>query len=118
MTGLVSAGELNRLISLQAPQESRGSNGEVLVTWVPIKNVWARIEAAGGRELMAAQAEQVQVSHRITLRYDAVLASPRSVAAYRAVYGARIFNFTASMNIDEANSVVDVLAHEGLNNGQ
>lgn len=110
-------GELNRLISIQQRSTSQDGFGQQLTTWTEVKKVYALIEALTGNERIAAMSVSADVSHRITVRYDAIFADPRVVAAYRAVYNGRVFNIQASMNIDEANRTVELLAAEGLNNG-
>ncbi len=113
----MQAGQLRKRITLQQRSSAVDSFGQQSTTWVDVFTAWASIEALSARELLAAQALQNEVSHRITLRYRAELASPVAVSAYRAVYGGRVFSITGAINLDERNRTVDLLAAEGLNNG-
>ena len=117
MSQLLRTGELSRLVSMQARAEAQDSYGQQLPTWTEVKKVYAKIEALSGRELVAAQSVYAEVSHRFTIHWDALFSDPRTVAAMRVVYGARVFNIGALMNVDEDNRVLELLAQEGLNDG-
>jgi SPP1 family predicted phage head-tail adaptor len=117
MTARVRGGELNRLVSIQRRGTTRDEFGQQVTTWAEVKKVYAFIEPLAGNERIAAMSVSTDVSHRITVRYDAIFADPRVVAAYRVVYGARTFNIQTSMNLDEANRTIELLAAEGMNDG-
>jgi SPP1 family predicted phage head-tail adaptor len=120
MTIRMRAGTLTRLVTFQAlgaSPDSYGGQPSAAGTWTDVKSVYAAIEPLSGRELLAAQQLSIDVTHRITVRYDAALADPRIVAAMRVVYGARYFNVRAAMNIDEGNRVIELAATEGLKDG-
>jgi SPP1 family predicted phage head-tail adaptor len=111
-------GTLNRLIQIQARTTTQDTFGGQSSTWTTIGSVYALIEALSGSERMAAMSYSTDVSHRVTCRFDPTLfVDPRVIATYRVLYGARIFNIEAALNIDEANRTVQLLASEGLNNG-
>ena len=65
-----------------------------------------------GREVLAAQAIQSQVSHRITVRYRSEFASLVAVARMRVTYKGRIFNISTCMNMDERNRTIELMAAE------
>jgi SPP1 family predicted phage head-tail adaptor len=116
------AGELRHRIKLQVPASGDDSFGEPLTGWVnvfatPDGKIAAGVEPLAGRELVAAQAIQVEVSHKITVRYQPALASPKLVATMRALYGTRVFSIGGALNIDERNREITLLATEGVNNG-
>jgi SPP1 family predicted phage head-tail adaptor len=113
----VSAGVLNRRITIQERLSAQDSFGAQSTAWTDVVTLWAWIDALSGGELLRAQSIATQVSHQITLRYQPLFANPKTVAAYRAIYRGRIFNIHASMNLDESDSRVVLLASEGLNNG-
>lgn len=116
MTNL-RGGTLTRTIQIQSRSTTKDSFGGQTMTWTTLKTVYASIEALAGTERLAAQSFSTDVSHKVTIRYDAMFADPRQVATYRILYGTRIFNIEAAMNIDEANRVIELLASEGLNLG-
>ena len=113
----VSAGSLNRRIKIQERVATQDSFGAQSATWVDLATLWAAIEALSGGELLRAQSVVAEVSHQITVRYQPIFANPKTVAGYRGVYRGRIFNIHASMNADESNSRITLLAGEGLNDG-
>lgn len=115
-------GDLRRRVSIQTRGTTLDSYGQQLTTWADLlTGVPAAIQALSGRELLAAQAINTEVSHIITVRYAAALADPKAVAAMRVVYVnegvTRLFNISAAMNLDERNRQIDLLCAEGLNNG-
>lgn len=117
MTTRVRAGQLTRLISIQQRTTTQDGFGQQQTTWTEVKKVYAFIEALSGFERAAGQSMFTDVSHRITVRYDAIFADPKIVAAYRAVYNGRNFNIQVAQNMDEGNAVIELMAAEGMNDG-
>ena len=111
------AGELKHPLTIQTRAITQDTLGGQAVTWTDLAHVRAHIAPLSGRELLAAQAVQSEVTHQITVRYQTIFANPKTVAAYRAIYKGRIFNFGPSTNQDERNRVVIISATEGLNEG-
>ncbi len=110
-------GNLRHNITIQQRGITTDSFGQQVTTWSDLITVWASIEALTAREILAAQAVQSQVSHKITLRYRPELSSPMAVAAMRVVYSGRYFNISGAVNIDERNINIELLVSEGLNLG-
>lgn len=117
MTAPVRGGTLNRSINIQSRTTGKDSFGGQTQTWTTLKTVYALIEALSGSERAAAMSYSTDVSHRVTVRYDALWSDPRAVATYRIQYGTRLFNIEAAMNVDEANKVIELICSEGLNLG-
>lgn len=117
MSGPMRAGTLTRMIDIQQQTVTKDSFGGQVQTWTTLKSVYALIEALSGNERMAAMSYSTDVSHRVTVRYDAIFDDPRVVAAYRVQYGARIFNVEAALNMDESNRTLELICSEGLNLG-
>lgn len=116
MTAL-RAGQLTRRLKIQSRSTTQDSYGGPGLVWTDIATVWAEIQPLTGRELESAQRMASEVSHQITVRYQALFADPKVVAGYRAIYKGRIFNIHASMNEDERNTVLTLLASEGMDDG-
>lgn len=113
-------GNLRRRIAFQARSSTVDTFGQQQTTWSDasgLSAVPAELEALAGRELQTAQAINAEVTHRITVRYHPLLGNPVAVAAMRINYTGRIFNILASMNVDERNREIEILASEGLNQG-
>lgn len=117
MSGAMRAGTLTRLIAIQQQTVTKDSFGGQVLAWTTLKSVYAFIEALSGNERMAAMSYSTDVSHRVTVRYDAMFDDPRVAATYRILYGARIFNIEAALNLDESNREMQLICSEGLNLG-
>lgn len=115
--GQMRSGLLSRRVIVQQRTTQKDSFGQQLTTWTDVKTVYAYIEALTGSEREAAMSVSTDVSHRVTVRFDAIFSDPRQVAAYRLAYGTRLFNVQACMNLDEANRTIELLCAEGLNYG-
>lgn len=115
---------LDKRVLIQAPSKpgAQDAAGQPVADWVDVftegdHKVFAAINPLKGRELIAAQAEQSEVSHKITVRYRSQLANPLEVAKMRAVFGERVFNISAAINRNESGRWVDLMCSEGLNKG-
>lgn len=115
---LLRTGSLNRRVRLQARVTTQDAFGEPTQTWNTIATVWAAIEPLSGRELELAQKIASEVTHKITVRYQAAFTDTRVMASYRALYRSRIFNIQAVLNEEEANVMLHLMASEGLNEGE
>lgn len=111
------AGDLRHRVTFQARSKAEDSFGERLNDWSDLFASWAQISPLSGRELLAAQAVQADVTHQVTVRYRPELASPRAVAAMRITYNGRHFNILSSLNEDERNRMVVLTVSEGLVDG-
>lgn len=117
------AGDLRRRIQFQQRVVTLDTSGQQIANWIDVlTNVPANIEPLSGRELIAAQAVNAEVSHRITVRYHPALANPVTTASMRVIYQAaagvtRYFNLASAMNSDERNRTIEIMANEGLNQG-
>jgi SPP1 family predicted phage head-tail adaptor len=64
------AGKLRHRIQIQAPGQSQDPvTGEMVSSWVDFAAVFASVEPLSAREFIAAQANQSEITARITLRY-------------------------------------------------
>ena len=113
----INAGTLRKRITLQQQSTSVDTYGQQITTWTDVATVWASIEPSVGRELMAAQAVRLDQPTTITMRWQPAFASPKALAAMRAVYNSRIFNIYSVENEEERNRMLTLLASEGLNDG-
>lgn len=74
-------------MSLQENQQTQDlMTGAMRDNWVEIAQLWAGIEPLSAREFIAAQAQQSQVSARITLRYRAGINSGMRLVYRNAIY--------------------------------
>lgn len=111
---VISASQLTKRIKLQRQSTSQDSFGGPVRTWIDVTKVWAEIQPLAGVEQKRAHRITSEVTHQITVRYQASLTDTRAVSAYRALYKARIFNIHAVLNENESNVFITLLASEGL----
>lgn len=113
----MQAGQLRNVVMLQQRSTSLDSHGQQVTTWSNLFPGRANIEPLSSRELLASQAVQNELSHRITMRYRSEFATPIAAAGWRIVYKGRYFNLSGVQNLDERNRTVELMATEGLNDG-
>jgi SPP1 family predicted phage head-tail adaptor len=112
---VIRSGELRKRIKFQSRTSTQDSStGEITESWVDVFTCWASLDPASGRELIAAAAQQSAITHVVVVRFRSELASPRSVADMRIVYGSRGFNIVAALNQDERNRAIVLHVEEGL----
>ena len=116
------AGDLRRRVLIQIHSTTQDTFGQQVTTWTDwLTNVPADIQPLSGRELIAAQAVNAEVTHMIVIRYHPQMADPIKVAAMRVIYVnagvTRYFNVASSINEDEKNRTINLMATEGLNRG-
>ena len=108
----MKAGELDQLVIIQSPTETRDAGGAVVVTWDDLVTAWAAIEPLRGRELIAAQAEASEISGKIRMRYvDGV------TSKCRVVHGGKIYDILAAVNPKTRGEALELYVREGPNEG-
>jgi SPP1 family predicted phage head-tail adaptor len=67
----MKAGKLRHVVTIEERGSERDSNGEIIESWTDAFGVSLRagIAPLSGRELLSAQAEQAEITTRITMRY-------------------------------------------------
>jgi SPP1 family predicted phage head-tail adaptor len=66
------AGDLMHRLTINKPYQAQSGTGAIVTTEMrPYATVWGRFETLSGRELIAAQQLQSQISARATIRYRA-----------------------------------------------
>ncbi|SEJ31649.1 phage head-tail adaptor, putative, SPP1 family [Azotobacter beijerinckii] len=105
-------GSLRHRLTFQRRQTGTDDFGQPLAGWEDIATVWASIEPISGRELLAAQQTQGEITHRIRCRYRDGLST-----ASRALFKERVFDLQSVINPRELNASLEILANEGLTDG-
>lgn len=111
------AGDLRHRAVLQQQVNTTDSFGQQALTWTTLATIWCQISPISGREALLAQQVQSEITHQITCRYRPEFAVPKTVATYRLLFGSRAFNITSSINKDERNREITLVATEGLTDG-
>jgi len=114
---MLRSGPLQKRITLQRQSPTVDSYGQQIDTWEDVATVWASIEPSVGRELVAAQAIQLDQPKTIRMRWQSIFADPKAVSALRIVYNERIFNIHSVANKGEQNVLLTLLVSEGLTHG-
>ena len=112
MTYTLDSARLNRRITIQRRSTAVDAFGQQTTAWTDFLTCWASIEPMSGRELVAAQAVQSEVTHTLTIRYR-----PTVTAAMRALYQGRIFEIRAVQDPETAHVALAMMCTEGVSPG-
>lgn len=110
---MINAGELNKLVTLQVPEQIRDSYGEEIITWQNVTTLWAKIQPLTGRELYAAQQLHAESKVKIIIRYRSDMDTTK-----RLFYGNRYFYILSCHNTMESNEELVLLCREADYNGK
>jgi SPP1 family predicted phage head-tail adaptor len=113
--GTLAAGRLRHRVTIEAPVETQdATTGAIDVTWSPLwVDVPAEIAPRSGREFLAAQQLQAEVSTLITFRWRDGL-----TAKDRIRHGTRIYNPVALLqDPDSGLEYIVAACGDGVNEG-
>jgi SPP1 family predicted phage head-tail adaptor len=65
----MDAGTLRDRVTVQQATENRNRLGESISEWATFTEVWASVQGVSAREFLLAGQQQVEVSHRVKMRY-------------------------------------------------
>lgn len=108
----MQAARLRQRITFESQSSSKDSFGQPVQSWSTVLTCWAAVEPLSGRELMAARQVASEITHRVIVRYQAALAVPRTVMAYRVNFGGRYFDIREALNVEERDREVHLLCVE------
>jgi SPP1 family predicted phage head-tail adaptor len=66
---MIQAGTLRDRVTVQRATENRNRLGESISEWTAFEVVWASVQGVSAREFLLAGQQQVEVSHRVKMRY-------------------------------------------------
>lgn len=101
MAGLISAGRLDRRVTIEQPTSSVDSWGQPVEGWAAVASVWANIKPVSTREKMRAGALESEITHTVMVRWREAFAAPAAVDSWRITYGSRAFRVTGGHCPDE-----------------
>jgi len=113
----VPAGMLIHRLILQRATTVVDELGAPARSWIPVKTVWASITPISARHLVLAQRMSAEITHQITLRYQALFSDLRDLPNLRGLHGGRIFKIYGGINEDEENVLITLYASEGIDDG-
>ncbi|MBP1967979.1 SPP1 family predicted phage head-tail adaptor [Virgibacillus natechei] len=97
-------------ISFQREDEYQTDEGHWVTEWIDVAEigkVWAEIKSVRGNEFIMAGANAVDVTARITIRYN-----KRVTDDMKIKYGDRMYDITFINNLEERNIELEILASE------
>ncbi|WP_288659536.1 MULTISPECIES: phage head closure protein [Pseudomonas] len=109
------AGTLRHRITIQAPGQGQDpATGEMVQgQWVDVAAVYASIEPLSGREFIASQASQSEVTVRIVIRYR-----PGISTQMRLVYQGLIYNIEGILaDKHSGREYLTLMCSGGINEG-
>lgn len=65
----MNAGQLRERVTVQQAADNRNALGEVVQSWSALSTRWASVEGVSARELLNSGQQQVEMSHRVRMRY-------------------------------------------------
>ena len=88
-------GKLRHRVEIQSNTSTADAMGQLIKAWTTVDTRYASIEPLTSRELIIAQQVNLEISHKVTLRYYP--ASPKM----RVKYGSRLFEILSVINKEE-----------------
>ena len=102
-------GPLKKRVAIRSASSERDDYGQPSLTWSTDATVWASIEPLNGRELVSAQQQHAETSHRIRMRYQP---GTTVTAAKRLLYDSRIFEIVSVILHKEGKRMLELLCKE------
>jgi SPP1 family predicted phage head-tail adaptor len=103
----MSAGDLNKRITIQAPTKVSDGMGNYTVTWSTIATVYAAVWPVSAKERIQGMAVTTTITHRIRIRFRRVFRT-----GWRILYGGRYFNVVSAIDPNEDHEWLDLLCEE------
>jgi SPP1 family predicted phage head-tail adaptor len=100
-------GRLRHRITIEEPTRTADGMGGWTVTWTEVSTVWAGVEPVSGKERIAADAVEAEVTHKVIIRYASWLTPDM-----RITFGDRHFDIRAIINPAEKDVMQEILATE------
>ena len=92
-------GELRNRVAVQSRNQGQDAAGGAVDTWSDLFSASARIDILSGRELLAAQAVNAEITAEIWMRWRPELRNPVEAARARIVtHDGRIFSVLAAFD--------------------
>jgi SPP1 family predicted phage head-tail adaptor len=106
----MSIGKLRHSITIeQGTRVSDGMGGASSTTWATFATSFAELFNAGSRERAFGNQRELNITHRIRMRYQAGI-----TANMRVKFGTRVFQIHGTDNEEERNIWLNLLCEEGV----
>lgn len=107
-----SANMLRRRVTLQNRSTVNDGFGQETQTWTDVCTCFASVEPMAGSQQVSGSAEVSVVTHRVLIRYRSNI-----TARMRVIYGSRIFEVTAAVDVEDRRTWLQLDCTEGLTAG-
>ena len=94
----MKSGDLNQRISVERFTSTQDELGQPIEAWAPLFTCWAAVEPLTGREFIAAQAAQSEVTARIRMRFR-----PWMTAQDRVIHNGTIYMIESLIDVRSEN---------------
>lgn len=102
-------GKLRNKVDLQSVTTVKNAYMEPIEQWTTFDTQWAAIEALRGTQELIAQQIGANITHRVTLRYNAGL-----TAKCRIKFGVRIFTILSVKDFRERGHWMELMVKEAV----
>ena len=112
--------KLKHRINVQSRNTTLDAYGQQINSWTSIATVWAEIKPLSGKEKtrMNDMLVESQLTHQVTVRFSTLFLPAIEADGWRILFGSRVLNIVASMNIDEDDKFLVFDCTEGSLDGQ
>jgi SPP1 family predicted phage head-tail adaptor len=107
------AGKFDQRITLQSKLVTRAANGEEVVTWDDVAQLWARVEPLRGREWFAAAQMQDAAEIRVTIRYRAGVTRDM-----RVLWNGEPLDIMSVIDVNADRTNLELMCISGVRNGR
>jgi SPP1 family predicted phage head-tail adaptor len=105
----MASGIYKHLVSVQYPEETVSSLGDIVTIWTELCEDYAAIEPFAGREFFEAQQVVANITTRIRMRVI-----NQVVPKWRIVFGNHIYDIQSVLNFSMENNVMHLMCREIL----
>lgn len=110
----IGAGDLDELITLQEPVETRGAMGDTVRAWgTTAENVWASVVTVRGQEFFAALQEQYRVDIRVRIRHREGVTN-----RMRIIWRGEPYAVTEVMDGGPRRDYIEMMCTKGVEDGR
>jgi SPP1 family predicted phage head-tail adaptor len=118
MAASLDFGKWKHRISVQSRSSALDAFGQQTSAWSTVATVWADIVPSSGLEKQRAGMVGASLTHSVAVRYTPLFLPAITAAAYRILYGTRVLNITAVMDVGEEHVFILFDCVEGSLDGQ
>ncbi len=94
----MKAGQLDQRVTVERFSRTEDELGQPIETWAPLFTCWAAVEPLTGREFIAAQAAQSEVTARIRMRFR-----PWMTAEDRVIHKGTVYQIQSVIDVRSEN---------------